>query len=314
MWNGYTPAIWGETSGSAGKCDMKAFEWYHPIILFVYFIAMIFITMFTQHPVLLGISFVCAVSFCGMLTGLKKLLKSLAYSIPVLLVIAVTNPLFSHNGETVLFFLNDNPVTLEAILYGLDIAVMIMAVFYWFKCYHAVMTSDKFIYLFGRVIPKLSLLLSMVLNFIPKFKRQYKEIDQSQKALGIYGAKGYIDKIRSRIRVLSILVTWSLENSVETADSMRARGYGLKGRTSYSIFKWTVRDTVMAALVFAFTAMICFLMSLGYAEYWFYPTFKAFDRSALAILLYVGLFVLMMLSTATEIKENIAWRYLRSKI
>ncbi|HIY97496.1 MAG TPA: energy-coupling factor transporter transmembrane protein EcfT [Candidatus Borkfalkia excrementigallinarum] len=293
---------------------MKAFEWYHPIILFVYFIAMIFITMFTQHPVLLGISFVCAVSFCGMLTGLKKLLKSLAYSIPVLLVIAVTNPLFSHNGETVLFFLNDNPVTLEAILYGLDIAVMIMAVFYWFKCYHAVMTSDKFIYLFGRVIPKLSLLLSMVLNFIPKFKRQYKEIDQSQKALGIYGAKGYIDKIRSRIRVLSILVTWSLENSVETADSMRARGYGLKGRTSYSIFKWTVRDTVMAALVFAFTAMICFLMSLGYAEYWFYPTFKAFDRSVLAILLYVGLFVLMMLSTATEIKENIAWRYLRSKI
>lgn len=293
---------------------MKAFEWYHPIILFVYFIAMIFITMFTQHLVLLGISFVCAVSFCGMLTGLKKLLKSLAYSIPVLLVIAVTNPLFSHNGETVLFFLNDNPVTLEAILYGLDIAVMIMAVFYWFKCYHAVMTSDKFIYLFGRVIPKLSLLLSMVLNFIPKFKRQYKEIDQSQKALGIYGAKGYIDKIRSRIRVLSILVTWSLENSVETADSMRARGYGLKGRTSYSIFKWTVRDTVMAALVFAFTAMICFLMSLGYAEYWFYPTFKAFDRSVLAILLYVGLFVLMMLSTATEIKENIAWRYLRSKI
>lgn len=293
---------------------MKAFEWYHPIILFVYFIAMIFITMFTQHPVLLGISFVCALSFCGMLTGLKKLLKSLAYSIPVLLVIAVTNPLFSHNGETVLFFLNDNPVTLEAILYGLDIAVMIMAVFYWFKCYHAVMTSDKFIYLFGRVIPKLSLLLSMVLNFIPKFKRQYKEIDQSQKALGIYGAKGYIDKIRSRIRVLSILVTWSLENSVETADSMRARGYGLKGRTSYSIFKWTVRDTVMAALVFALTAMICFLMSLGYAEYWFYPTFKAFDRSVLAILLYVGLFVLMMLSTATEIKENIAWRYLRSKI
>ena len=293
---------------------MKAFEWYHPIILFVYFIAMIFITMFTQHPVLLGISFVCAVSFCGMLTGLKKLLKSLAYSIPVLLVIAVTNPLFSHNGETVLFFLNDNPVTLEAILYGLDIAVMIMAVFYWFKCYHAVMTSDKFIYLFGRVIPKLSLLLSMVLNFIPKFKRQYKEIDQSQKALGIYGAKGYIDKIRSRIRVLSILVTWSLENSVETADSMRARGYGLKGRTSYSIFKWTVRDTVMAALVFAFTAMICFLMSLGYAAFWILPTFRAFDRSALAILLYVGLFVLMMLSTATEIKENIAWRYLRSKI
>ncbi|MGN0789980.1 MAG: energy-coupling factor transporter transmembrane component T [Christensenellales bacterium] len=293
---------------------MKAFEGYHPIILFVYFIAMIFITMFTTHPILLGISFVTSVAFCGMLLGGKKLLTSLAYSIPMLLIIAVTNPLFSHNGETILFFMNDNPVTLEAILYGLDIAVMIMAVFYWFKCYHAVMTSDKFIYLFGRVIPKLSLLLSMVLNFVPKFKRHFKEIDQSQKALGIYTSKSYVDKVRSKIRVLSILVTWSLENSVETADSMRARGYGLKGRTSYSIFRWTVRDTVMAVIVFGFTALICFLMSLGYSDYRFYPTFKAFDWSALAIVLYVALFAVMFLSTLTEIKENIAWRYLRSKI
>lgn len=293
---------------------MKAFEGYHPVILFVYFIAMIFITMFTTHPIMLGISFLCGIAFCGMLTGLKKLLTSLAYSIPMLLIIAVTNPLFSHNGETILFFLNDNPVTLEAVLYGLDIAVMIIAVFYWFKCYHAVMTSDKFIYLFGRVIPKLSLLLSMVLNFIPKFKRHFKEIDQSQKALGIYTSKSYVDKIRSKMRVLSILLTWSLENSVETADSMRARGYGLKGRTSYSIFKWTVRDTVVAVLVFGLAAMICFLMSLGYSDYWFYPTFKVFDWSILAILLYVGLFVFMMFSTVTEIKENITWRYLRSKI
>ena len=293
---------------------MKAFEWYHPVILFVYFIAMIFITMFTAHPIMLGISFLCGVVFCGMLIGLKKLLKSLAYSIPILLIIAVTNPLFSHNGETVLFFLNGNAVTLEAILYGLDIAVMIMAVFYWFRCYHAVMTSDKFVYLFGRVIPKLSLLLSMVLNFVPKFRRHYKEIDQSQKALGIYASKSYFDKIRSKMRVLSILVTWSLENSVETADSMRARGYGLKGRTSYSVFKWTMRDTIMAVIVFGLTARICFLMSLGYSDYWFYPTFKAFDWSVPAILLFIGLFSVMILSTATEIKENIAWRYLRSKI
>lgn len=293
---------------------MKAFEGYHPIILFAYFMAMIFITMFTTHPILLGVSFVCGVLFCGMLLGMRKLLSSLAYSIPMLFIIAVTNPLFSHNGETILFFLNDNPVTLEAILYGLDIAVMILAVFYWFKCYHAVMTSDKFIYLFGRVIPKLSLLLSMVLNFIPKFKRHFREIDQSQKALGIYASKSYVDKIRSKMRVLSILVTWSLENSVETADSMRARGYGMKGRTSYSIFRWTVRDTFMAVTIFTLTALICFLMSLGYSDYWFYPTLKAFDWSALALLLYVGLFLVMALSTVTEIKENIAWRYLRSKI
>lgn len=293
---------------------MKAFKEYHPVVLFVYFAGMIFITMFTQHPILLGISFVCAVIFCGMLIGGKKLCSSFAYSIPLMLVIAITNPLFSHNGETVLFFLKDNPVTLEAILYGLDIAIMIIAVFYWFKCYHAVMTSDKFIYLFGRVVPKVSLLLSMVLNFVPKFKRHFKEIDEAQKALGIYTAKSYKDKIHSKMRVLSILVSWSLENSVETADSMKARGYGLKGRTSYSVFRWSVRDTVLSIIIFGLTAMVSFLIYLGYSDFVFYPTMSPLNWSFSAILLYVGLFTVMFLSTFTEIKENVAWRYLQSKI
>lgn len=66
--------------------------------------------------------------------------------------------------------MNDNPVTLEAVCYGFAVGVMIMSVFYWFKCFNAVMSSDKFIYLFGRVIPKLALLLSMTLGFIPKLK------------------------------------------------------------------------------------------------------------------------------------------------
>ena len=65
------------------------------------------------------------------------------------------------------------------------------------------MTSDKFIYLFGRVIPKLSLLLSMVLNFVPKFKQHFKEIDQSQKALGIYASNSYVDKAVSYTHLIS---------------------------------------------------------------------------------------------------------------
>ena len=293
---------------------MKAFERLHPVLLFVYFMAVIFITMFTTHPILLSISFVCSIWFCGMLIGAKKLLVRLAYTVPVILIIAITNPIFSHNGETELFFFNGNAVTLEAILYGLDIAVMIVSVFYWFQCYHEVMTSDKFIYLFGRIIPKLALLLSMTLNFIPKFKRHYREIDDSQKALGIYSSGRYAYKIRSKIRVLSILVTWSLENSVDTADSMRARGYGLKGRTSYSVFTWTSRDTVMAVAIFGLTAAVCFLMSQGYSEYWFYPTFKKLNWSPLSLVLYTSLFVLMILSVCTEIRENVQWLYLQSRI
>ncbi len=292
---------------------MRSFQSLHPSVLFVYFVAVIFITMFSSNPVLLAISFLCAVAFCGMLIGGKELLKSLAYSLVVMFLIAVTNPLFSHNGETLLFFLNDNPVTLEAILYGVNVSVMIMAVFYWFKCYHQVMTSDKFIYLFGKVIPKLSLLLSMTINFIPKFKRHFAEIDQAQKAMGMYATKSFVDKIRSKMRVLGILISWSLENSVETADSMCARGYGLKGRTSYSIFRWSKRDTLVSTVAFALLALVCWLI-VGRADYSFYPTFGIIDLSLGGWGLYCSFLALCCIGIFMEIKENLLWRYLTSKI
>lgn len=77
--------------------------------------------------------------------------------------------------------MNDNPVTLEAILYGAGVSVMLIGIMFWCKCYNQVMTSDKFVYLFGKAIPKLSLVLSMALRFIPVFKSQMKKISQVQK-------------------------------------------------------------------------------------------------------------------------------------
>ncbi len=66
------------------------------------------------------------------------------------------NPAFNHEGATILAYLpSGNPLTLEFIVYGLSAAVMMASVILWFSCYNAVMTSDKFVYLFGRVIPAL---------------------------------------------------------------------------------------------------------------------------------------------------------------
>ena len=97
---------------------------------------------------------------------------------------AVTNPIFVHNGETILFFMNDNPVTLEAFIYGGAASLMIVSVLLWCRCYSAVLTTDKFLYLFGKVIPKLGLILSMAFRFIPLFKYQIRKINQSQKTIG----------------------------------------------------------------------------------------------------------------------------------
>ena len=84
---------------------------------------------------------------------------------------ALVNPAFNHEGATILTYLpSGNPLTMESMFYGVAAAVMLASVVLWFSSYNEVMTSDKFVYLFGRIIPALSLVLSMALRFIPKFK------------------------------------------------------------------------------------------------------------------------------------------------
>ena len=269
--------------------------------------------MVTLHPVLLGISFFGAVFCTGMLTGLRKLLQSLALSIPIMVIIAVINPMLVHRGVTVLFFLNGNPVTLEAVLYGAAAAVMIIAVYYWFKCYSLVMTSDKIIFLFGRIAPRLSLVLSMTLAFIPKLLKQYKKINTVQKSMGIYTSKSLTDRIASRFRIISALVGWALENSIETADSMNARGYGLKGRTSYSIYSWTRQDlSVLFFLFVAFAAAITGMALSPTVAY--YPDFTAVDLSPMAVVSFAAVGVISVFAAAVEIRENIKWALLISRI
>ena len=293
---------------------MRYFDRLHPITAFVYFMLLLLVAMLTMNPVIITICYLSSVVFCGMLIGIRKLLSSLAYNIPIMLMIALTNPMFVHKGETILFFLNDNPVTKEAIIYGVFASMMIMSVFYLCRCYTEIMTSDKFIYLFGRVIPKLSLVLSMILAFIPKLKRKYREIDEAQRALGIYATQSYVDKLRSKMRVLSILLTNSLETSVDTADSMRARGYGLKGRTSYAIYRFTASDFafLMFSIVFGVSAVV--LIMLGASEFYYYPTITVIKGTPTVYILYLSLVLLAGSSIFMEVKENILWRYLKSKI
>ena len=98
---------------------------------------------------------------------------------------ALVNPAFNHEGATILTYLpSGNPLTLESMLYGVAAAVMLASVVLWFSSYNEVMTSDKFVYLFGRVIPALSLVLSMALRFIPKFKAQMQTVSEAQACIG----------------------------------------------------------------------------------------------------------------------------------
>ena len=139
--------------------------------------------------------------------------------LPLMLISALINPAFNHEGVTVIAYLpSGNPLTLESILYGIVAASMVATVICWFSCFNKIMTSDKFIYLFGRIIPSLSLILSMTFRFVPKFKEQVQEVSNAQKSMGRNSSEGSVfARVKNSIRILSAVITWSLENAIDTS-------------------------------------------------------------------------------------------------
>lgn len=268
--------------------------------------------MFTTNPVLLGISMFGSLSYLTLIS--KDVWRTMGYYTVIFLVIALTNPLFVHNGETILFFMNDKPVTLEAILYGVMIGIMIVTIIYWFKNYNEIMTSDKFIYLFGNIAPKLSLTLSMILRYVPLFKEQIKRINMAQKTLGLYSSDSYIDKLMSSFRVFRSLIGWSLEHSINVARSMKSRGYGLKGRSHFSLFTFYIEDGILLTINGLFLMLVFVLARVDLISINFYPVMGALVFNHTTNMLYGLTTLFVMLPTFLEIKEQLLWRLLISKI
>lgn len=228
-----------------------AFSTFHPLVNLVYFIAVLICSMVFMHPIFQAIALVSSALYSVTLKGKNAAKFNTLYLIPLLVLMAVINPVFNHAGVTILFYLNNgNPITLESMLYGIAAACMYVTVIVWFSCYNAVMTSDKFIYLFGKMMPALSLIFSMVLRFVPRYLTQLKVISNAQRCIGRDASQGNIvNRARNGIRILSIMTTWALENAIETADSMKSRGYGLPGRTSFSMFRFDRRDQWLSLIM-----------------------------------------------------------------
>lgn len=313
--SGIIPVISEEIWVQAGtiKMNRDTFGTYHPIINFVYFVLVIGCSMFLMHPVFLVISCVGGMLYYIYLKGKKALKTSLWLMLPVFLISACINPLFNHEGVTLLFYFSTgNPLTLESIVYGLASGAMLISVLNWFSCYQVVMTSDKFIYLFGKAIPAMSLILSMVLRFVPKFKNQITKVSDAQKCIGRDVTNGNtLEKAKHGMKILSIMTTWALESSVETADSMKSRGYGLRGRTNYSIYRFDNRDKMMlTGMILAGILLILGIMSETVYSLYF-PVMEINSLNVQAVLVYVVYGILCTLPIVINVAEDIKWHYLK---
>ena len=247
--------------------------------------------MFCNHVILLGIALLESWFLLAEFIGWKRLFFThVCMMFPVMGLIVLINTMFQHYGVTVLYILDSgNAITLEAILYGVVMAEMLLTVLSWFSIFHQVVQSDQILYLVGKFFPGLALALSMSLRFVPQFTIELKQIQKSGRQLGLEPEKGHpIKKIKWGIRNLSILISQALENSIHTVKSMRGRGFGQSHRTSYTNYRFGRKEWLqlffltigIAISAYGFITRKCYASYnpkiILYGNAWVYLAFACF--------------------------------------
>ena len=293
--------------------NRDAFSGFHPVVNFLFFVAALGLTMFIQQPVYLLISMISGCAYLLYLQGKKGFLRQVGYLVPILVMMAIMNPIFNHEGVTILWYLpNDNPITLEAICFGLASAVMMGASIVWFNCCNTVFTSDKIIYLFGRVIPALSLMISMTLRFVPRFKNFLQSVLRTQRAM--HKPENTKEKLGQALAAFSATVSWAMEQSIVSADSMKSRGYGLFGRTAFSIYIFEKRDGITLFVLFLLCAGAAVPHIVGLMGWTYYPSMTGELIGPVQIFAYLCYGGMCNLPLIIDMMEDQKWNALRSKI
>lgn len=285
----------------------------NPITILCYLFFVIFITIFSTNPIMLGISFVSSILFYFALKGWKKTLIRLAYALLFVSIITLVNPLFSRQGMTALFEIGSLIVTEESILYGVAIGVMFSSSMIWFGVMNILLDSDKISYIFGKYTPKIGTILSVSLGLFPKYIAQYKKIDNNLKALGLYNQASLWRKIKLKMHTLSTLISWSIEGALTLSDSMSARGYDLKHKRVFGKYHFGVSDIILLIISIAVGVVILVFMGLGVGSYYFYPTFKPLQWDV-DVWIYFATFCFMNTMLAVDLWEMIKWQFSISKI
>ena len=106
---------------------------------------------------------------------------------------------------------------------------------------------------------------------------------------------------------LSILIAWSLEASIESADSMEARGYGLHGRSSFHLFRFAGREKWLLALILLLGGVCTAACVAGQTSIYYYPKVILPPLSAIQLASLAAYLLLMLVPVVLDVRGMRQW-------
>ena len=315
----------------------------HPGVYLLYYFIMVLFAFIFSDPYFV-VTFLVLLLILIALQGVSHELKNIMkLFIPLSVLIMILNPLLNRTGAHKIYLWSGFFITYEAIAYGILMSLALLIVILVFSSYNRSVSYQEMLYIFSKKLPIISMIIVMALRFIPLINSRAIEVQKlnSLKSNGVelegedeeridvdafnsnintdYNSK-LVDKLKSNKRIAAIIkeaktlgkimgitVSWSLEESMFTAKSMKARGYNATERTSYLSYKFSNADFAFIALIIVTVGIIIVGLLHGVGMINIYPSID-FRFSNLPFNIYYLAFIVFLLPLIyLEIKERILW-------
>lgn len=287
----------------------NGFRGYHPYVIFFYYMCTGFLVMYVTHPLFLAAALFILI---GVNVSHDRGVALRKWAIPLVimsLVFVVLNPFLVSRGTHILFYFRGKQVTLEALIYGATTATSLVSILVMFVSFNLILNGNKFLYIFSKVLPRTAFLLMLAIRFVPLLKRRFDEIAAVQRVRGTTMTVGGLrERARNGMHMIQILLTWSLEEAVQTADSMKSRGYGSGKKSSYIAYRMEKRDWIWL-LTMGILLIVCIGGGiLGYGKIIIYPALGTLHLYPLDWILFVCMTVLLSFPLLVEGREWLRWK------
>ena len=239
----------------------------------LYALALVAATLLVAHPVVL-VALLGATLAAGAAAGVAAEQRR---ALPVALTIAAltiaVNVLVSRQGLTVLARLGDwgplgqEDLTLEALVYGLVVALRWVIVVMACVLITAAVDPDELLRSFRRVAPRSALSATLATRLVGVLFEDGARVAEAQRCRADGGAGG----AAARATVLRAVVSGSLDRALDVAAALEVRGYGSGSRPPRAPRPWSRHDLAFAAAAAANVAAAIVTRLAGLAAFDAYP-------------------------------------------
>ena len=279
-----------------------AFETMHPAVPGVCMAGILVLGMAVFHPVYLALSLTGALLSGCLVFGARAMGRKLLWLLPMLVLVCVANPLFSASGSTELTRIGMVVIYVESLAYGACMGVMLVGSVLWIEIAGSLVAPDRVMATAGRALPTVSLMISLAAGLVPQLLAKARRTSTAIEACTCAGVRS--DARSTLAQRSTMLVSWAMEDSLERADAMRARGWGADVvRTSYRRYEMTERDMVAIAALVLLVAASAALGYVAVSQWRFYPAMPRL----VAWWGYLPYAVLVLVPGVASLVERASW-------